>query len=149
MAFKAIDRKDTIRVAVSSDPALDKDKCDFEKYNRTFDKSHLSFIDGEEPTWFVLGTISYMKFQEIKDRNIKFEVGVLGSQNIKTNIFGLTADALAHSLRKIENGPFDVKLVGGKVSDKTLDDLAALGVVEELGNIALNLNGFSDDDEKK
>lgn len=149
MAFKAINRADFVRVAVSTDPALDKDKCDFEKYYRTFDKSHLSFIDGEEPTWFVLGTISFMKFQEIKDRNIKFEMGVLGSQNIRTNLFGLSADALAHSLRKIENGPFEVKLVGGRVSDKTLDQLAAIGVVEELGNIALDLNGFSDADEKK
>jgi hypothetical protein len=30
-----------------------------------------------------------------------------------------------------------------------MDKLARLGVIEELGNIALAVNGFGDDDEKK
>lgn len=149
MAFKSIDKSETISVVVSSDPAVDLDNSDFEKYREDFDESHLSFVDGEEPTRFVLGTVSYIKFQGIKDRYIAFDVDASGKQQIKTNIFGLTAETLAHSLRKIENGPINVKLIGGKVSDDTMDKLGVLGVVEELGNIALNLNGFGEVEKKK
>lgn len=149
MAFKSIDKSDTVSVIVSNDPAVDPEKSDFDRYREDFDESFLKFIDGEEPTRFVLGTISYIKFQGIKDRHISFDVDHGGNQNIKTNIFGLTAEALAHSIRKIENGPFDVKIVGGKASDQTMDKLGSLNVVEELGNIALSLNGFGGDDKKK
>ena len=64
-------------------------------------------------------------------------------------MFGLTAEALAHSIRKIENGPFEVKIIGGKASDQTMDKLASIGVIEQLGQIALDINGFGESDEKK
>ena len=149
MAFKAIRKTDSVAVVVSNDPAIDHEKSDFAKYQENFDESHLVFVEGEEPTRFILGTIGYSKFQALKDKYIAFDVDPSGNQNIKTNIFGLTSDALAHAIRKIENGPFDVKIVGGKASEQTLDKLGAIGVVEELGNIALDLNGFGDKDEKK
>jgi hypothetical protein len=149
MAFTSIDRAETVRVVVSTDPAIDADGSDFEKYGEDFDESHLKFKPGEEPTRFVLGPISYLKFQGIKDRHISFDVDPSGTQAIKTNLFGLTGETLAQSLRKIENGPFQVKLVGGRANDSTMDKLFAIGVVEELGSIALEMNGFGDDDKKK
>lgn len=149
MAFKSIDKSEQVSVVVSTDPAIDQKKSDFDKYRENFDESHLSFVEGEEPTRFVLGTIGYMKFQGMKDKFISFDVDTNGDQQVKTNIFGLTAEALALSLKKIENGPFNVKLNGGRASDDTLDKCGALGVVEELGNIALQINGFGDQDEKK
>lgn len=149
MAFQSIDKSDVISVVVSNDPAIDKKGSDFDKYHEDFDESHLKFKDGEEPTRFILGTITYLKFQSLKDKYISFDVDPNGTQQVKTNIFGLTADALAHSLKKIENAPFNVKIVNNKASDQTLDKLGALGVVEELGNVALQINGFGDKDEKK
>jgi len=149
MAFKSIDRKEAITVVASNDPALDLENSDLVAYRQDFDESHLKFKDGEEPTRFVLGTISYLKFQQMKDKFISFDVDATGNQQIRTNIFGLTADALANSIRKIENGPFDVKLVAGKASDQTMDKLAGIEVVEELGQIALDMNGFGGSDEKK
>jgi hypothetical protein len=149
MAFKSIDRKETVTVVASNDPALDLSNSDLTAYRANFDESHLRFIDGEQPTRFVLGTISYLKFQQIKDKYISFDVDPAGTQQIRTNLFGLSAEALAHSIRKIENGPFDVKIVGGKASDQTMDKLASIGVVEQLGQIALDLNGFGESDEKK
>jgi hypothetical protein len=125
------------------------DGSDWAAYMQDFDESHLVFHEGELPTRFILGTISYLKFQQIKDKFISFDVDANGVQQIRTNIFGLTSEALAYAIRKIENGPFDVKIVGGKASDQTLDKLAAIGVVEELGNLALDLNGFGDSDKKK
>ena len=149
MAFKAIDKTDIVSVVVSTDPAVDLENSNFGLYHQTFDESHLAFVDGEEPTRFILGTISYVKFQGIKDRYIGFDVSPDGTQNITTNIFGLTAEALAFSLKKIENGPFDVKIVNGKASDQTMDKLGSIGVVEELGNVALAINGFGDAETKK
>jgi len=149
MAFKSIDRSETITVVVSNDPAIDAEKSDFDKYRQDFDESHLCFIDGEEPTRFTLGTISYLKFQSIKDRFISFDIGDDGKQKIETNIFGLTSETLACSLKKVDNAPFDIKVVNNKVSDQCLDKLGRLGVVEELGNIALSINGFGESDEKK
>lgn len=149
MAFKAINKADSVAVVVSNDPAIDQANSNWDLYQVNFDESHLSFVDGEEPTRFILGTISYSKFQSIKDKHISFDVDANGQQNIKTNIFGLTSDALAFAIRKIENGPFDVKIVNGRASEQTLDKLGAINVVEELGNIALDLNGFGDKDEKK
>lgn len=149
MAFKSIDRSETITVVVSNDPAIDAEKSDFEKYRQSFDESHLSFIDGEEPTRFILGTISYLKFQSIKDKYISFDIGDDGKQNIETNIFGLTSETLACSLKKMENAPFEIKIVNNKVSDQCLDKLGRMGVVEELGNIALSINGFGDSEAKK
>jgi hypothetical protein len=149
MAFKSIDRNDTVKVVVSNDPAVNKDGSDFEKYRDSFDESFLSFLDGEEPTRFILGTVSYLKFQAIKDKHISFDIAPDGSQNIKTNIFGMTAETLAYSLRGVENAPFNIKQANGKVTDDVMDKLGALDVVEELGNIALALNGFGGEDEKK
>jgi len=145
--FKAVDRNDTIRIAVSNDPAID-DSSDFDAYAEAYDKKHLVLIGDEEPTWFTLGTISYLKFSEIKDRHISFGMGDNG-QEIKTHLFGLITDTLRLSLRKIENAPFELKFEHCRVSDKTMTKLSHIGVVEELGNLALDLNGFSGEDEKK
>ena len=148
MAFKAIDRSETIKIVSADDPAIDKANSDIEAYNESHDLKHLSFKDDESPTTFHLGTIAFMKFSEIKDKHISFDLGSDG-QEIKTNLFGLTADSLRHSLKKADNLPFPLKIERGRLSDTTMDKLARLGIVEELGNIALNLNGFGDDDEKK
>jgi len=148
MAFKAIDRSEAIKVVSVDDPAIDQDNSDIEAYKNSHDMKDLAFVDGEEPTIFEIGTISYMKFAEIKDRHIRFELGGDG-QEINTNLFGLTADALRHSMKKATNLPFKLKIERGKLSDSTMNKLARLGIVEELGNVALNLNGFGDDDEKK
>lgn len=149
MAFTSIDKADTVAVIASNDPAVDLKKSDFDKYHEDFDESHISLKEGDEPTRFILGTISYLKFQGLKDKYISFDVDANGNQQVKTNIFGLTGEALALSLRKIENAPFNAKIVNGRASDQTLDQLGALGVVEELGNVALSLNGFGGTDEKK
>ena len=148
MAFKAIDRNDTKEFVSSEDPAIDIANSDIEAYKESHDIKHLSFKDGESPTVFHMGTITFMKFAEIKDKHISFDLGSDG-QEINTNLFGLTADSLRHSLKKADNLPFPIKLERGRLSDTTMDKLARLGIVEELGNIALNLNGFGDDDEKK
>lgn len=148
MAFKAIDRSETIKIVSADDPAIDKANSDIEAYNESHDLKHLSFKDDESPTTFHLGTIAFMKFSEIKDKHISFDLGSDG-QEINTNLFGLTADSLRHSLKKADNLPFPLKIERGRLSDTTMDKLARLGIVEELGNIALNLNGFGDDDEKK
>jgi len=148
MAFKAIDRNEALKVVSTDDPAIDLDKSDVESYKKAHDLKHLSFKSGEEPTYFHLGTITFMKFAEIKDKHISFDLGSDG-QEIKTNLFGLTADSLRYSLKKADNLPFPIKIERGRLSDTTMDKLARLGIVEELGNIALNLNGFGDDDEKK
>lgn len=146
--FKAIDRNDTIKVVSVEDPAIDHNKSDVEAYKVAYDTKHLSYIDGEEPTTFTLGTISFMKFSQIKDKYISFDLGEKG-QEINTNLFGLTADMLRHSLKDAENLPFPIKHEKGKLSDTTMDKLARLGIVEELGNIALTLNGFGEEDKKK
>ncbi len=148
MAFKAISRSETLEIVSVNDPAIDPEKSDTSAYSDTHDKKHLSFIEGEEPTIFHLGTISFMKFAEIKDRHISFDLGNEG-QEIKTSLFGLTADSLRYSLKKADNLPFAIKLERGRLNDATMDKLARLGIIEELGNIALNINGFGDDDEKK
>ena len=147
--FKSIDRREVIMVVAGNDPAIDLETSDMESYGIDYDESFLTFKNGEVPTRFTLGTISYLKFQAMKDRYISFDVGVDGQQQIKTNLFGLTAAALAQSIRKMDNGPFEIKIVSGQASDQTMDKLAAIGVVDELGRIALNLNGFGGSDEKK
>jgi hypothetical protein len=148
MAFKAIDRNETLQVVSVDDPAIDLPNSDVEAYKDSHDLKHLSFKDGESATVFHLGTITFMKFAEIKDKHISFDLSSDG-QEIKTNLFGLTADSLRHSLKKADNLPFPIKIERGRLSNTTMDKLARLGIVEELGNIALNLNGFGDDDEKK
>lgn len=148
MAFKAIDRTETLQVVSVDDPAIDKEQSDIDAYKDSHDIKDLTFIDGEEPTVFEIGTVAYMRFAEIKDKHISFDLGSDG-QEIKTNLFGLTADALRWSLKKADNLPFKLKIERGRLSDTTMDKLARLGIVEELGNVALNLNGFGDDDEKK
>lgn len=148
MAFKSVDRKEVIEVVSVSDPAIDLDASDIDAYGDSFDMSKLTFKPDESPTIFHIGTISYMRFSEIKDKHIKFDLGDNG-QEITTNLFGLTADALRHSLSKADNLPFPLKIERGRLSDATMDKIARLGIVEELGNIALSVNGFKDDDEKK
>jgi len=147
--FKSIDRKEVITVIATNDPAIDRDKSDLDAYARDYDESALHFLNGEEPTRFTLGTISYLKFQTMKDKFISFDIGADGQQQIKTNLFGLTAEALAFSIRKVENAPFEIKTISGRASDQTMDKLAAIRVVDELGRIALSLNGFGEADEKK
>ena len=148
MAFKAIDRNETLKVVSVDDPAIDLDKSDTAAYIDSHNLKHLSFKDSEEPTYFHIGTISFMTFSEIKDRHIAFDLGSNG-QEIKTNLFGLTADTLRYSLKKADNLPFPLIVERGRLSDTTMDKLARLGIVEELGNVALSLNGFGDDEEKK
>jgi hypothetical protein len=148
MAFKAIDKNEILKIVSIDDPAIEIEKSDIEAYKDSHDLKHLSFKKDEQPSMFHLGTISFMTFSEIKDRHISFDLAS-GGQEIKTNLFGLTADSLRYSLKKAENLPFQLKIERGRLSDKTMDKLARLGIVEELGNIALNLNGFGDDDEKK
>ena len=148
MAFKALDRNEVIEAVSVDDPAIDQNNSDIEAYKDSHDIKHLSFIEGEQPTVFHIGTISFMKFAEIKDKHISFDLGGDG-QEIKTNLFGLTADALRYSLKKADNLPFKIKIERNRLSDTTMDKLARLGIVEELGNVALNVNGFGDEEEKK
>jgi len=148
MAFKAIDKNEILKIVSIDDPAIEIEKSDIEAYKDSHDLKHLSFKKDEQPSMFHLGTISFMTFSKIKDRHISFDLAS-GGQEIKTNLFGLTADSLRYSLKKAENLPFQLKIEKGRLSDTTMDKLARLGIVEELGNIALNLNGFGDDDEKK
>ena len=148
MAFKAIDKNEKLKIVSIDDPAIEIEKSDIEAYKDSHDLKHLSFKKDEQPSVFYLGTISFMTFSKIKDRHISFDLAS-GGQEIKTNLFGLTADSLRYSLKKAENLPFQLKIERGRLSDTTMDKLARLGIVEELGNIALNLNGFGDDDEKK
>tara|TARA_B110000908_G_scaffold57895_1_gene70545 strand:+ start:1183 stop:1626 length:444 start_codon:yes stop_codon:yes gene_type:complete len=146
--FKAIDRKEILKVVSANDPAIDLEKSDLEAYQNGFDIKHLEFIEGELPTLFSIGTISFLKFAEIKDKHISFGLGDEGQQ-INTNLFGLTADMLRYSLKEVENLPFKIKIEKGRLSEGTMDRLAALNVIEELGNIALTVNGFGEDDKKK
>ena len=148
MAFKAIDKNEKLKIVSIDDPAIEIEKSDIEAYKDSHDLKHLSFKKDEQPSVFYLGAISFMTFSKIKDRHISFDLASDG-QEIKTNLFGLTADSLRYSLKKAENLPFQLKIEKGRLSDTTMDKLARLGIVEELGNIALNLNGFGDDDEKK
>jgi hypothetical protein len=148
MAFKAIDKKEILGIVSINDPSIDKELSDIEAYEDTHDRKHLVFSGDEVPTIFNIGSMSYMTFSGIKDKHITVELNDDG-QGIRTNVFGLTADALRHSLKSAENLPFDLKFEKGKLSNSTMDKLARLGVIEELGNIALAVNGFGDDDEKK
>jgi hypothetical protein len=146
--FKSIDRSEILKVVSADDPAIDPDKSDLEAYQDGFDIKHLAFIKGELPTLFSIGTISFLKFAEIKDKHISFGLGEEGQQ-INTNLFGLTADMLRYSLKEVENLPFKLKIEKGRLSEGTMDKLARLGIIEELGNIALTINGFGEDDKKK
>nr|HIL74923.1 hypothetical protein [Rhodospirillales bacterium] len=148
MAFKALDKTELLGVASIDDPAIDSEMSDIEEYKGSHDMKHLVFIKDEQPSIFNLGVISYMTFTGIKDKHITFELGDNGEE-IKTNLFGLAADALRYGLKSVENLPFDLKIERGRLSNSTMDKLARLGVVEELGNIVLTLNGFGDDDKKK
>jgi|TARA_Y100000296_G_C5144784_1_gene243086 hypothetical protein len=148
MAFKAIDRNEVVEVVSADDPAIDLDNSDLDAYKDSHDIKHLNYKKDEQPSVFHIGTISFMKFSEIKDRHISFDLGGNG-QEIKTNLFGLTADALRYSLKKADNLPFKIRIERNRVSDTTMDKLARLNIVEELGNMALNINGFGDDDKKK
>ena len=148
MAFKAIDRNEVVEVVSADDPAIDLDNSDLDAYKDSHDIKHLNYKKDEQPSVFHIGTISFMKFSEIKDRHISFDLGG-NSQEIKTNLFGLTADALRYSLKKADNLPFKIRIERNRVSDTTMDKLARLNIVEELGNMALNINGFGDDDKKK
>jgi len=146
--FKAIDRNEIIKVVSLDDPAIDHENSDLELYKMNYEMKHLKFIEGELPSIFTLKTISFLKFSEIKDKYISFELGSKG-QEIKTNLFGLTADMLRHSLKEVDNLPFKVKIERNLVSESTMNQIAKLGIVEELGNIALTLNGFGEEDKKK
>lgn len=146
--FKAIDRNETIKVVSLDDPAIDNENSDVELYQMNYDMEHLKFIEGELPSIFTLKVISFLKFSEIRDKHISFALGDSG-QEIKTNLFGLTADMLKHSLKEVENVPFKVKIERNQLSENTMNEIAKLGIVEELGNIALTLNGFGEDEKKK
>lgn len=146
--FKAIDRSEIIKVVSLDDPAIDQENSDVELYKMNYEMKHLKFIEGELPSIFTLKTISFLKFSEIKDKYISFELGSKG-QEIKTNLFGLTADMLRHSLKEVDNLPFKIKIERNIVSESTMNQIAKLGIVEELGNMALTLNGFGEDDKKK
>ncbi len=148
MAFQSITKKELLEVVSVIDPAINKELSDIEEYKDSYDMKHLVFIGDQKPSIFRLGIISYMTFTGIKDKHISFELGDEGEE-IKTNLFGLAADGLRYGLKSVDNLPFEIKIEKGRLSNSTMDKLASIGVVEELGNIVLNINGFADSDKKK
>lgn len=70
--FIGMEDKDILKVCSIADPAIDEEKSDLAAYEIDRDPKHLSFLDGQKPTWFFLRKLSTSQM-------------ALAQQNITTN----------------------------------------------------------------
>ncbi len=152
MAFKAIDLKETAAYVSADDPAIDHVKSDIEKYKKDRDLGDLVFLENEAPTIFELGNVPDRSFSAIQDKHMSVNAGP--AEDIKVAPFGMARDFVRIGLRGVKNAEgFDLKFAGGAapqlVAESSMNQLRAWGVVDEIGNVIMQMNGANSEDEKK
>jgi hypothetical protein len=147
--FKAIDLSETTDYISENDPAINKAESNIPLYQSTGDQSHL-VLDGE-PTIFVLGVIASREYTNIQDKHISANI----ADPDKTTVapFGMSREMVMYGLKEVKNAEgFKLSTLGGnpsRVSDRSMDQLQAWGVIEELGNRLMNLNTLGDAEKKQ
>lgn len=147
--FRAIDLTETTEYISENDPAINKQESNVAMYQATGDESHL-VLEGE-PTIFVLGVISSREYTNIQDKYISANVADPDQTTIAP--FGMSREMVMYGLKDVKNAEgFKLSTMGGnpkRVSDRSMDQLQAWGVIEELGNRIMSLNSVGESEKKQ
>lgn len=127
--------KDTLRVAVSIDSALDMTAEEHDYYLESLDEGLLKFHEGQQPTWFVMKKVlPFGLSKRVQNEQISTK-----GREIQLN-YGYILEEVRCALVDIQNPPSvsdEQKINFKKASDGGADEelvslLHAAGVVQEL-----------------
>jgi len=144
-----LDTKTTIKVIVSKDSAIKgTDEKDYEKYLETLDESLLTFVEGKEPTRFVL--LKTLEYRDTK-RVMNSQISVDGDKP-KVNI-SFMLEEVRCSLVDIEGSKVKwVQDTDKKCARAIVNSLYNAGVMMDLYNARKNASGAetsTEEDSKK
>lgn len=157
-----------VKIVSIKDPAIDRDKSDLEAYAKTKDLSHLKFKDGEEPSFFVLGSIPYHLKNKIRDGGISYSTSVVAPEDspasVHLNLNQMYAEAVKYALKdwtnvRDQNGntvELELRKTGKypngdyrtEVSVKSLQILSNIGILNELGSYVIDINEIAEEERK-
>lgn len=153
MGIKFIDPKATTKIVSMSDDAIDKANSDLVKYQETYDLSHLKFLEGELPTYFLVGNIGSKHLVEIQQEHYvtelpKIELG----QTLDPKTFKPTIKPVRTGEMLVKYFRFGVKkIVTGNeetlVTDEIVDTVPSI-VLQEIGAYVMQ-RSFLNDSKKK
>lgn len=137
MSFELPSSKETFRVAIFCDSALDMTREDFEVYLQSGSEEMLKLKDKDkEPTWIVMRkSLNYSSITKLKTSQFKFEKG--GDAKIQLGYIWEEVrchivDVINPSYVPEENRIKFVKAADGGASEEFIAGLEALGVVVDL-----------------
>lgn len=146
--FKAIDLNETFEYISEKDPAINRQESSLQMYKATFDQSHL-VLDGE-PTIFVIGTVASREYSAIQDRYIS--ANIANPDDTEVNPFGMSREMVMYGLKDVKNAEgFKLSVLSGnpsRVAERSLDQLMAWGVIEELGQVIMTQNEVGEEVKK-
>lgn len=153
MGIKFIDPKAVTKIVSMSDDAIDKENSDLVLYQETYDIKHLKFIEGEKPTYFMIGNIGSTDLVQIQQDHYVTEMPklapgeVLDMKTFKPKITPVkTGEMLVkyfrHGVKKIITENQELIM-----SDDLLDTIPSI-VLQEIGAFIMQ-RSFLNDSKKK
>jgi len=150
MAFEFdLDTEATVSVIVSKDSAIKGTSEEaYEKYSESLNESHLTFVDGVEPTRFVL-----LKTLPYRDSKLVMNSQVTVGENNKPQVnISFIMDEVRCALQGID-GPNSSAYIkdksDGYVDKKVINFLYNRGVLMDLYNARRNAGGDGEEDVPK
>lgn len=153
MGIKYINPNETTKIVSISDSAIDRANSDMVKYQETYDVSHLKFLEGEEPTYFLIGNLGSTEQTTIQQEHYLTELPKLAPGEIpdpKTFKPKITQVRTGEMLIKYFKGGVR-KVIDGKVEKPMTDELRETIpsiVIQEIGAIIMQ-RAFLNDSKKK
>lgn len=126
----------TIEVIAKIDGALIKDDEAYAQYLSTLDESVLTFVDGDEPTRFVMRRVlPWKEAQRVQNKQVRFEKG---EAQFQMSFMAEEVRAALIDIKNPSNLPEDQKLKFEKhkedlgASEELMSRLMAAGIVSDL-----------------
>lgn len=127
--------KDTFKIALRQDSALDMTQDEYNDYLKTCEESALKLKDGQEPTFFVIRkTLPYSLSKKVKSEQVSFSHGEAQVQlgymleEVRCSIVDIINPSNVSEDQKLKF----VKAQDGGATEELVEGLDALGAVADI-----------------
>jgi len=144
MALTKIDPKKVLKTVSIMDSAIDKENSDLDKFEKTHNIEYLKFVDGEEPTYFLVKNVPSTQQAAIQEAHYEVELPDPEEKDGKPKIKQKNQSEM---LIKYFRAGCEKYEEGGK-GFPCDPDTFGFSVVQEIGSFIMLRTALGDDEKK-
>jgi len=144
VAIEKIDPKKVRKIVSTQDGAIDKEKSDMDKYEKTYNVDYLKFKEGIFPTYFLIKNVNTSAQATIQEDHFQVEMPDPSDKEGKPTIKQLKQTEMLVKYFKHGCSSYQEE---GKI-EKCDIDLFPFSIIQEIGGFIMLRTAIGDDEKK-